>query len=125
MRSLILRGGRVVDPASDIDGLYDVIVIDGKIDSLQRTGKIALRTGERVLDCAGVWVVPGLIDPHVHLRDPGFPEKENVASGLAAAVAGGFTTVAAMANTAPVNDSIEVTHYMLEPFRQLYIDTCK
>jgi dihydroorotase len=116
--SLILRGGRVVDPASDVDGLYDVIVIDGKIDSLQPTGKIALRAGERVLDCAGVWVVPGLIDPHVHLRDPGFPEKENVASGLAAAVAGGFTTVAAMANTAPVNDSIEITHYMLERARK-------
>ena len=58
--------------------------------------------------------MPGLIDPHVHLRDPGFPEKETIASGLRAAAAGGFTTVAAMANTSPVNDTPEMTRYMLE-----------
>lgn len=114
----MLRGGRIIDPASDVDGLYDLIVIDGTIDSLQRAGKIPIPNGGRVLDCTGMWVLPGLIDPHVHLRDPGFPEKETVASGLAAAVAGGFTTVAAMANTAPVNDSKEVTHYMLERARE-------
>jgi dihydroorotase len=114
----MLRGGRVVDPASNIDGLYDVIVIDGKIDSLHPPGKIPIPAGGSLLDCVGMWVMPGLIDPHVHLREPGFPEKETIASGLAAAVAGGFTTVAAMANTAPVNDSVEVTHYMLERARE-------
>jgi carbon-monoxide dehydrogenase large subunit len=67
-----------------------------------------------VIDATGWWVVPGLVDPHVHLRDPGFPEKETIASGLGAAAAGGFTTVAAMANTSPVNDSPEIARYMLE-----------
>ncbi|MBV8774629.1 MAG: dihydroorotase [Deltaproteobacteria bacterium] len=114
----MLTRGRIVDPSSRLDGLYDVIVIDQRIDSLQRAGKIPIPGGWGVLDCSGMWVLPGLIDPHVHLRDPGFPEKETVASGLAAAVAGGFTTVAAMANTAPVNDSGEVTHYMLERARE-------
>ncbi|HVN27548.1 MAG TPA: dihydroorotase, partial [Candidatus Binataceae bacterium] len=65
-------------------------------------------------DAREMWVVPGLIDPHVHLRDPGFPEKETIATGLRAAAAGGFTAVAAMANTKPVNDNPEITRYMLE-----------
>ena len=63
---------------------------------------------------SGCWIVPGLIDPHVHLRDPGFPEKETILTGLRAAAAGGFTAVAAMANTSPVNDNPATTRYMLE-----------
>ena len=70
-----------------------------------------------MVDVSGCWVVPGLIDPHVHLRDPGFPEKETIATGLRASAAGGFTAVAAMANTSPVNDNPEVTRYMLERSR--------
>jgi dihydroorotase len=113
----MLRGGRIIDPLSGIDGPYDLVLVDGEIDALEPPGRIPVPEGASVLDCAAMWVVPGLIDPHVHLRDPGFPEKETIASGLGAAVAGGFTTVAAMANTAPINDSVEITRFMLERAR--------
>jgi len=70
------------------------------------------------IDAAGLWVTPGLIDMHVHLREPGGEHKETIATGVAAAVAGGFTTVAAMANTSPVNDSVEVTRYVIARGRE-------
>jgi dihydroorotase len=73
-----------------------------------------------IVDASGWWIVPGLIDPHVHLRDPGFPEKETILTGLRAAAAGGFTTVAAMANTSPVNDCPAITRYMLERAAQAH-----
>jgi dihydroorotase len=113
----MLKGGRVVDPLSGVDGLYDVIVVDGEIEGLEPAGAFGIPTGAQVVDCTGMWVVPGLVDPHVHLRDPGFPEKETIESGLRAAAAGGFTAVAAMANTSPVNDSAAITHYMLQRAR--------
>lgn len=109
----LIRDGRVIDPASGIDGDFDLLVQGGEIEALEPAGTIADTAGARVLDAAGCWVVPGLIDAHVHLRDPGFPEKETIASGLRAAAAGGFTAVAAMANTDPVNDSPATTAYML------------
>jgi len=111
---LLLKGGRVIDPLSGVDGVYDLVTLDGEIDVLEPAGRINALEGAQVLDCGGLWVVPGLIDAHVHLRDPGFPEKETIASGLCAAAAGGFTVVAAMANTAPANDSAETAEYMLE-----------
>ena len=120
MKPLILRGGRVIDPASGIDGLYDVLVIDGEIDALEPAGTIEPPPDAETLDCAGLWVVPGLIDVHVHLRDPGFPQRETIASGLRAAAAGGFTTVAAMANTSPVDDTPEIARYMLERAREVH-----
>src|SRR5271168_920711 len=113
----MLRGGRVIDPASGIDDKYDVLVIDGEIDALEPPGSIEPPVDAETLDCNGLWIVPGLIDVHVHLRDPGFPQKETIVSGLRAAAAGGFTAVAAMANTSPVNDSPEVTRYMLAQAR--------
>jgi len=114
MNSMLLKGGRVIDPASGVDGAHDVLVRDGEIESVERAGSLAPPEGVEVVDVHGCWVAPGLIDPHVHLRDPGFPEKETIASGLRAAAAGGFTAVASMANTSPVNDSPETTRYMLE-----------
>jgi dihydroorotase len=96
---LLLTGGRVIDPLYGIDDLCDLVAVDGRIDALEPAGTISAPEGARILDCAGMWVLPGLVDPHVHLRDPGFPEKETVATGLRAAAAGGFTTIAAMANT--------------------------
>ncbi len=114
MNSMLLKGGRVIDPASGVDGAHDVLVRDGEIEAVERVGSLTLPEGVAVVDVHGYWVVPGLIDPHVHLRDPGFPEKETIASGLRAAAAGGFTAVAAMANTSPVNDNPETTRYMLE-----------
>jgi dihydroorotase len=109
----------MIDPLSEIDGIYDLVVIDGLIDALQPSGRGSVPEGARILNCAGMWLVPGLIDPHVHLRDPGFPEKETIATGLLAAAAGGFTTVAAMANTSPANDTPEITRYMLDRARQV------
>jgi dihydroorotase len=114
MSSMLLRGGRVIDPGSGIDGSYDVLIRDCEIEAVERAGSLNLSGGVAVVDVHGCWVVPGLIDPHVHLRDPGFPEKETIATGLRAAAAGGFTAVAAMANTSPVNDDPEITRYMLE-----------
>jgi dihydroorotase len=112
--SLMLKGGRIIDPLSGVDGLYDLIVRAGEIDLIEAIGRVGVPEDALVLDCRGMWVVPGLIDAHVHLRDPGFPQKETIASGLRAAAAGGFTTVAAMANTLPANDSPDTTQYMLE-----------
>ena len=79
--------------------------IDGEIDAVEPPGRLECADDATVIDATGCWVVPGLIDPHVHLRDPGFPQKETIATGLRAAAAGGFTAVAAMANTSPVNDT--------------------
>jgi len=110
----MLRGGRVIDPAFEIDGAYDVLVIDGEVEALEPSGILKPPADAVVIGCAGLWVVPGLIDVHVHLRDPGFPQKETIRSGLRAAAAGGFTTVAAMANTSPVDDTPAIARYMLE-----------
>ena len=108
----------MIDPASALDGEYDVLIRDGKIAAVERAG-IRVPDANSV-DARGCWIVPGLIDPHVHLRDPGFPEKETISTGLRAAAAGGFTTVAAMANTSPVNDNPAITRYMLERAREAH-----
>jgi dihydroorotase len=114
VRPLLLRGGRVLDPQSALDGVFDILVMGGEVEAIQEAGSLQAPSEAITLELVGLWVVPGLIDVHAHLRDPGFPQKETILSGLQAAVAGGFTTVAAMANTAPVNDTPEVTRYMLE-----------
>lgn len=98
---MLVRGGRLIDPASGIDGLYDVRV--EKI-VLEIGEHLEPAPGERVLDVPGAVVAPGFIDMHVHLREPGNPEKETIASGTEAAVRGGFTAVACMANTSPALD---------------------
>jgi dihydroorotase len=120
VRPFFLRGGRVIDPASGIDDNYDVLVIDGEIDALEPAGSIEPPADAETLECGGLWIMPGLIDVHVHLRDPGFPQKETIATGLRAAAAGGFTTVAAMANTSPVDDTPEVARYMIERAREVH-----
>ncbi len=113
MSATILRGGRVIDPSNALDGAFDLRVIDGRINAVEPAGVLPTQEGVAEIDVRGWWVMPGLIDAHVHLRDPGFPRKETIGSGLRAAAAGGFTTVAAMANTSPVNDSPEITRYMI------------
>jgi dihydroorotase len=112
--ALLLRGGRVIDPTGGIDGARDLLVMDGKVREVGVAGTLRAPADAQVIETGGCWVMPGLIDPHVHLRDPGFPEKETIASGLRAAAAGGFTAVAAMANTSPANDNPEITRYMLK-----------
>ena len=108
----LLKGGRLVDPASGRDGAFDVL-IDG--DRIARVGKDLPADGATVVEIPkGFVVVPGLIDIHVHLREPGQEHKETVATGTLAAVTGGFTAVACMPNTSPVNDNAGVTEYMLK-----------
>jgi dihydroorotase len=109
----LLKGGRVVDPANGRDGAFDVL-IDG--ERIARVGRdLAVEAGTDLVEIpAGLIVCPGLIDMHVHLREPGQEHKETVATGAAAAVAGGFTAVACMPNTSPVNDNAGVTQYILK-----------
>ena len=107
----LLKGGRVIDPVNGIDGVRDVL-IDG--DRIAQVGKDLPVNGVSVLEIPqGCIVCPGFIDMHVHLREPGQEHKETVASGTASAVAGGFTAVACMPNTTPVNDEANVTAYIL------------
>ena len=114
MNSFLITNGRVIDPSNDLDGAADMLIIDGKIEAAESPGQLRAPDGVTTVAADGLWVMPGLIDAHVHLRDPGFPEKETIASGLRAAAAGGFTAVAAMANTLPVNDTPAITKYMLD-----------
>jgi len=107
----LLRGGRVIDPANGIDGTLDVLIDGARIAQVGRNLPV---DGAAVTDIpAGFIVCPGLIDIHVHLREPGQEHKETVETGVAAAVAGGFTGVACMPNTSPVNDNANVTGYIL------------
>lgn len=118
--NLLLRNARVIDPSLERDLLSDLLILDGKIEEL-RPG---LSVGEELLsqvqtmDMTGKWIVPGLFDMHVHLREPGEEYKETIASGTRAAAAGGFVAVACMPNTKPVNDSASVTKYILERARE-------
>ncbi len=108
---ILLKGGRVIDPSQGLDQVLDVLLEDGQISIL---GQGLSTQGAKVIDCQGLLVTPGLIDMHVHLREPGEEWKETIASGTKAAAAGGFTAVACMPNTKPPNDEAEVTRYILE-----------
>ena len=110
---LLIKGGRVVDPANGIDEVLDILVQDGIIVELKR-GIDVEEGGARAIDARGKTVVPGLVDMHVHLREPGYEHKETIETGCLAAAAGGFTAVACMANTVPVNDNTAVTRLILE-----------
>ena len=107
----LLKGGRVIDPVNGIDGVHDVL-IDG--DRIAQVGRDLPVNGATVVEIPdGLVICPGFIDMHVHLREPGQEHKETVATGTASAVAGGFTAVACMPNTTPVNDDANVTAYIL------------
>ena len=108
----LLKGGRVVDPANGRDGAFDVLIEDGRIARVGRDLGVGADTTVVTIP-PGFVVCPGLIDMHVHLREPGQEHKETIATGTAAAVAGGFTAVACMPNTSPVNDNAGVTEYVL------------
>jgi dihydroorotase len=120
MKSILIRNGHLIDPASNIDAPRDLLLAEGKVAAVDKPGKIKLADAE-VLDAKGLVVAPGLVDIHVHLREPGQGYKETIASGTAAAAAGGFTSVCAMPNTIPVNDSPETTRWMLAPERNAAI----
>ena len=109
MSRLLIKHGRVVDPGQRLDAGLSVLIVDGKV------ARLAERIEDKdaaVLDATGLVVAPGFIDAHVHLREPGFEYKETIASGVAAAVAGGFTAVCCMPNTEPVNDNAAVTEFI-------------
>jgi dihydroorotase len=108
---LLIKGGRVIDPAQQIDEKLDIRIENGTIKELGK--KLAAGKSCEVIDASGLIVTPGLIDMHVHLRDPGLEYKEDIVTGTRAAAAGGFTSVACMPNTSPVNDNKAVTTYII------------
>ena len=114
--SLLIKGGHLIDPAQNIDAAMDVLLRDGRVAEIAEPGKV--RGGaDAKLDAHGLVVAPGFIDLHVHLREPGQSYKETVATGTAAAAAGGFTSICCMPNTNPVIDSAEWVSWLLHPDR--------
>lgn len=110
--NILIQNGRVIDPANSINEMLDMLISDGRIARIGKPGSIS-SSGCDVIDASGMIVAPGLVDMHVHLREPGFEYKETIATGVAAARAGGFTSVCCMPNTNPVNDSRSITEFIL------------
>jgi len=116
VKPILIRGGHLIDPGAHIDAPRDLLLADGRVAAIDTPGKIKHPDAE-IIDAKNLVVAPGLVDIHVHLREPGQGYKETIATGAAAAAAGGFTTVCAMPNTVPVNDSPETTRWMQSPDR--------
>lgn len=117
MTTLAIRGGHLIDPAAGVDAPKDILIKDGRVAEVAGPGKLKGANGAESIDAKGLVVAPGLVDIHVHLREPGQTHKETIATGTASAAAGGFTSVGAMPNTLPVNDSAEITRWMQAPER--------
>lgn len=109
--NLLIKNGRIVDPVNQVDRVADLLIADGKV--MQIAQEIPVTPDAEAIDATGQWVVPGLIDVHTHLREPGYEYKETISTGTMAAAAGGFTTICCMPNTRPVNDSQAVTEFIL------------
>ncbi|MCK4597335.1 amidohydrolase family protein, partial [bacterium] len=109
-KSLWIRSGRVLDPGNDLDQIADVLIRDGKIASIGRVKKPPV--GAEIYDARGKLVVPGLIDMHVHLREPGREDEETILTGAEAAAAGGFTSICCMPNTTPRIDNQETVKFV-------------
>ena len=121
---ILIKGGHLIDPASRLEGPRDLLIRNGKVEAVELPGKMngqIKKEATEVIDATGLIVAPGLVDIHVHLREPGQTYKETIATGTAAAAAGGFTSVCCMPNTIPVNDSPETTRWMLAPERGAHI----
>lgn len=119
--SLLIKNGRVIDPGTGRDGEYDVLIEEGRIAKVEKNIE---EEADEVLDAEGCYVMPGLIDLHVHLRDPGFTYKETVESGASAAARGGITTVVAMPNTKPVTDEktrVAYVHHKAEMMAPIHV----
>jgi len=119
--SLSIRNGLLIDPSQHVEGKYDLLLKEGRVAEVAPAGKLRNKGDER-LDARGMVVCPGLIDIHVHLREPGQAQKETIATGTMAAAAGGFTSVCCMPNTSPVNDNAEITRWMQDPARGAHVN---
>lgn len=107
--TILIKNGQVINPATNLDEVADVLIEKGKISKIEKN----IKTGaDRIIDAKGCFVMPGFIDLHVHLRDPGFEEKETIETGSRAAARGGYTTILAMPNTKPVVDNADVVNYV-------------
>ncbi|MCL2285684.1 MAG: dihydroorotase [Firmicutes bacterium] len=109
-KNLVITNGRIIDPSVNLDTKTDILVQDGKIAEIAPS--ISVKENTEIIDATGCWVTPGLIDMHVHLRDPGQRHKETIVTGTRAAAAGGFTTICCMPNTSPVMDNEVVVEYV-------------
>src|ERR1700687_4881333 len=114
--SLLIKGGHLIDPAAKINAPMDILLRDGRVAEVALPNKTRGSADEK-FDARGLIVAPGFIDLHVHLREPGQAHKETIATGTAAAAAGGFTSVCSMPNTAPVVDSVEWVRWLRSPER--------
>ena len=112
--NILIKNGRLLDPATERDGIFDVLILDGKIAKVAEhiDGDEIAQEKPRHIDASGYFVMPGLIDLHVHLRDPGLTYKEDIQSGAQAAARGGYTTIFAMPNTKPVIDTPDKVEYV-------------
>lgn len=109
--TILIKNGRIIDPGTGKDGIYDLLISEGCIREIDTDIDAA---ADEVIDASGCYVMPGLIDLHVHFRDPGFEYKEDITTGGAAAARGGFTTVCTMPNTRPVTDNVDTLKYVIE-----------
>ncbi len=114
---LLIKNGRIIDPSQDIDFVGNILVEGEKIKKVWQGDTSLQENIETVLDANGRWVLPGLVDIHVHLREPGQEDKETILTGMRAAAAGGFTTICAMPNTEPVNDNKSITEFIIKRAR--------
>lgn len=117
---IVIHGGMVVDPANRLEAARDLLIEDGVLRGIDKPGSF-FGAGDTGIDASGLIVAPGFIDMHVHLREPGYEYKETVLTGAQSAVAGGFTVVACMANTNPVNDNGSVTRYIIEKAQEAHL----
>jgi dihydroorotase len=117
MSDILILNGRLADPATGVDAERDLLLRHGKVAAIEKPGGLSDVNAKEVIDATGMVVAPGLVDVHVHLREPGQTYKESIKTGTAAAAAGGFTTVVAMPNTVPVNDSVAGLEWMLDAAR--------
>ena len=117
MSDVLILGGKVIDPVAGLEAVHDVLLRDGKVAAVEPPGALRGVAAALTVDATGCVVAPGLVDVHVHLREPGQTYKETIASGTAAAAAGGFTSVVAMPNTVPVTDTVEKLAWMLDATR--------
>ncbi|RZU41048.1 dihydroorotase [Edaphobacter modestus] len=117
MSEILILNGRLIDPANRVDAPRDLLLRDGRVAAIETPGAFGGVQAAETIDATGLVVAPGLIDVHVHLREPGQTYKETIATGTAAAAAGGYTTVVAMPNTVPVNDTVAKLEWMLDAQR--------